>query len=70
MSNPGTSNSATIENRAQLVEVLERGSKPRSEWKIGTEHEKFGFVLPGQDDGRTPLSAPPYEPKGIGALLR
>jgi len=70
MSNPGTSNSATIENRAQLVEVLERGSKPQSEWKIGTEHEKFGFVLPGQDDGREPLSAPPYEPKGIGALLQ
>lgn len=70
MSNPGTSNSATIENRAQLVEVLERGSKPQSEWKIGTEHEKFGFVLPGQDDGREPLSAPPYEPKGIGTLLQ
>ncbi|GBR24899.1 glutamate--cysteine ligase [Gluconobacter japonicus] len=70
MSNPGTSNSATIENRAQLVEVLERGSKPQSEWKIGTEHEKFGFVLPGQDDGRELLSAPPYEPKGIGALLQ
>ncbi|QDH17648.1 glutamate--cysteine ligase [Swingsia samuiensis] len=70
MSNPGTSNSSPIENRAQLVEVLERGCKPKSEWKIGTEHEKFGFVLPGQADGREPLSPPPYAPQGIGAILK
>lgn len=69
MSNPGTSNTASIESRAQLVEAIERGCKPKSEWKIGTEHEKFGFVLPHAADGREPLSPPPYEPRGIGALL-
>ncbi|MBS1087911.1 glutamate--cysteine ligase [Gluconobacter wancherniae] len=69
MSNPGQSNSAPIENRDQLVETLARGCKPRAEWKIGTEHEKFGFVLPSRADGREPLSPPPYEPQGISALL-
>jgi glutamate--cysteine ligase len=32
-----------IESKAQLVEFLESGNKPKSEWKVGTEHEKFGF---------------------------
>ncbi len=69
MSNPGTSNTASIESRAQLVEAISRGCKPKSEWKIGTEHEKFGFILPHDADGRDPLSPPPYAPRGIGALL-
>ncbi|EHH69375.1 glutamate--cysteine ligase [Gluconobacter morbifer] len=69
MSNSGTPNTAPIESRAQLVEVLVRGCKPKSEWKIGTEHEKFGFVLPDRANGRPPLFPPPYEPQGIGALL-
>lgn len=69
MSNPGESNTVSIESRAQLVEVLERGCKPKSEWKIGTEHEKFGFVLPSDQGGREALSPPPYAPRGIGALL-
>ncbi len=35
---------APIENHAQLVEWLEDGAKPDSkDWRIGTEHEKFGF---------------------------
>jgi glutamate--cysteine ligase len=33
----------TIESKAQLVEYLEKGSKPKAKWRIGTEHEKFGF---------------------------
>ena len=32
-----------IETRDQLVAALEAGSKPREEWRVGTEHEKFGF---------------------------
>lgn len=63
MSNPGQSNSAPIENRDQLVETLARGCKPRAEWKIGTEHEKFGFVLPSRADGREPLSPRPMNHK-------
>lgn len=32
-----------IESRDQLVAALEAGGKPRSAWRVGTEHEKFGF---------------------------
>jgi glutamate--cysteine ligase len=38
-------------------------AKPKSDWRIGTEHEKFGFRL---DD----LRPPTWEgERGIGALL-
>ena len=32
-----------IENRDQLVAYLASGEKPRDQWRIGTEHEKFGY---------------------------
>lgn len=32
-----------IENHNQLIEYLASGCKPKSEWRIGTEHEKFGY---------------------------
>jgi glutamate--cysteine ligase len=32
-----------IESRDQLAGLLESGCKPKSDWRIGTEHEKFGF---------------------------
>lgn len=32
-----------IEHHAQLAEYLEAGCKPRDDWRIGTEHEKFGY---------------------------
>lgn len=55
--------SPLIESRSQLVEALSRGSKPRDQWRIGTEHEKFTFYR----DGFRPV---PYEGEnGIGALL-
>ena len=54
---------AHIENRQQLIEYLESGCKPKSAWRLGTEHEKFGFTT---DDLR-PL---PYEGKrSIRAML-
>jgi glutamate--cysteine ligase len=37
--------SPIIESRDGLVAYLEAGSKPKSEWRIGTEHEKFPFYL-------------------------
>lgn len=37
------SGGGTIESKAQLVAYMESGSKPKSDWTIGTEHEKFGF---------------------------
>ena len=35
--------SPVIESRDELVSYLESGSKPEEDWRIGTEHEKFGF---------------------------
>ena len=32
-----------IENHNQLIEYLASGCKPKSDWRIGTEHEKFGY---------------------------
>ncbi|MGB3455211.1 MAG: glutamate--cysteine ligase [Litorimonas sp.] len=63
MSGPSTPNSTPIESRAQLVEHLEAGCKPKSDWRIGTEHEKIAFATA---DNR-PL---PYDgPTSILALL-
>ena len=52
-----------ITSKADLVESLSSGSKPKSEWRIGTEHEKFGFDL-------KTLSPLPYEGRpGVKAML-
>lgn len=32
-----------IDNHAQLAEYLADGCKPKEDWRIGTEHEKFGY---------------------------
>ena len=32
-----------IERHEQLAEYLEAGCKPKEDWRIGTEHEKFGY---------------------------
>lgn len=34
-----------IRSKRELVERLAGGAKPKSAWRIGTEHEKFGFLL-------------------------
>jgi len=36
-----------IGGKAELVEWLEAGCKPKTDWRIGTEHEKFGFLKAG-----------------------
>jgi glutamate--cysteine ligase len=52
-----------IESRDQLVAFIASGSKPRDKWRVGTEHEKFGFRV-------SDLSPIPYDgPKGIRRLL-
>ncbi|MCP4380456.1 MAG: glutamate--cysteine ligase [Hyphomicrobiales bacterium] len=52
-----------IVSRDQLVEALSSGCKPESQWRVGTEHEKFGFYL----EDHAPV---PYEgPRGIQRLL-
>jgi glutamate--cysteine ligase len=35
---------ATIESKDQLIGYFAKGEKPKSEWRIGTEHEKFAFL--------------------------
>ena len=52
-----------IEYRDQLAAYIASGEKPKDQWRIGTEHEKFGY-----DDARKlPL---PYEgPTSITAML-
>ena len=53
-----------ITDRAQLVDYIASGEKPRADWRIGTEHEKFGFRL---DD----LRPPSFDgDRGIEALLK
>lgn len=52
-----------IEHHAQLAEYLSSGCKPREDWRIGTEHEKFGYCK----DTLNPL---PYDgPRSILAVL-
>ena len=34
---------APITSKADMVGFLASGSKPKSDWRIGTEHEKFGY---------------------------
>lgn len=39
-----SANDKQVNNRTELIEYLESGCKPPSNWKLGTEHEKFGFT--------------------------
>ena len=68
MSGPSQVKDVPIESgaagRRQLVEYLASGVRPRGDWKIGTEHEKFGFRT---DD----LRPPAFDgERGIEALLK
>ena len=63
MSGPSAENREPITRREQLVAYIAAGEKPERDWRIGTEHEKFGFRL----DNLRPLT---WEgPQGIGVLL-
>ena len=63
MSGPSTVKEIPLTRREQLVEFIAGGGRPKADWRIGTEHEKFGFRL---EDLR-PL---PYEgERGIKAML-
>jgi glutamate--cysteine ligase len=54
---------APIENRDQLISYFTEGFKPKGEWRIGTEHEKFPFLK----ENRAPV---PYAGKSsIRGLL-
>ncbi|MEX2649420.1 MAG: glutamate--cysteine ligase [Alphaproteobacteria bacterium] len=63
MSGPSTGSSEPVTDRRQLVEAIARGAKPRADWRIGTEHEKFVFNLADHRPA-------PYDgPAGIRALF-
>ena len=52
-----------IEHYDQLAQYLASGCKPKDQWTIGTEHEKFGFLT----DTHAPL---PYDgPRSVRAIL-
>ncbi len=52
-----------IESKSELMAWIEKGNKPKDQWRIGTEHEKFCFL-------KKDLSPLPYGgDHGIEALL-
>jgi glutamate--cysteine ligase len=64
MSSPSHVSDTPITARDQLVAYVAAGEKPKEDWRIGTEHEKFGFRL---DD----LRPPTFDgERGIEALLK
>jgi glutamate--cysteine ligase len=62
MSNPGEADLTPITSTRQLAAWFAAGAKPRAAWRIGTEHEKFGFRRDG-------LAPPSYEERGIRDML-
>jgi len=58
-----TGESPLIESRDDLLSVFSGGEKPREDWRIGTEHEKFVYRC---EDHRAPSWE---EPGGIRDLL-
>ena len=57
------SRNSFIESKEQLIDYIASGSKPKEEWSIGTEHEKFVYCV----DSQKPV---PYEgERGIKAIL-
>ena len=64
MSSPSNVAESPVADRRELVEYIAGGARPdRADWRIGTEHEKFGFRL---DD----LRPPTFDgERGIEALL-
>ncbi len=52
-----------IEHYGQMAEFLASGCKPKADWRIGTEHEKFGYC-------RDTLKPIPYDgPRSVKAVL-
>lgn len=76
MSHADAHDDTPVRSVSQLAEVFAKGCKPRDSWRIGTEHEKFGWVRPeaaangsSPQAGRPAYATPPYSPAGIEDLL-
>src|SRR5690606_6926193 len=64
MSSPSSVAESPIADRRELIEYIAAGERARDDWRIGTEHEKFGFRF---DD----LRPPEFDgERGIEALLK
>ena len=64
MSAPPKSRGEPVTAKSQLIDWIAEGNKPKSDWRIGTEHEKFVYDL----KTLRPVS---YDAlNGIGALLK
>jgi glutamate--cysteine ligase len=54
---------SVVKSKDDLIEYMAAGCKPESAWRIGTEHEKFGFTI----EDKKPI---PYDgPRGVRAML-
>jgi glutamate--cysteine ligase len=63
MSSPSNVAESPITDRRALVDYLAAGARAKADWRIGTEHEKFGFRL-------ADLRPPTFDGEhGIEALL-
>jgi glutamate--cysteine ligase len=64
MSSPSNVAESPLTDRRALVDYLAAGARAKADWRIGTEHEKFGFRL---DD----LRPPTFDgERGIEAMLK
>ncbi|MCF6302863.1 MAG: glutamate--cysteine ligase [Devosiaceae bacterium] len=52
-----------MENKSDMINALSKGCKPKDDWRIGTEHEKFVFYK--SDNSQVPY----HGETGIRALL-
>lgn len=67
MSGPSKPNLQPVTGRDDLVAWLESGCKPREQWRMGTEHEKFAYRL--ADKAPLPYADPAGGP-GIRDMLK
>jgi glutamate--cysteine ligase len=67
MSNPGEADATPITSVRQLADFIAAGCKPREQFRIGTEHEKFGFRR--RDFAPPAYDAQPPDGGTIRALL-
>ncbi len=67
MSTAGAFDATPLESLDQITAWFEAGCKPKSQWRIGAEHEKFGFRL--ADHAPLPFGAPAPQ-ASIQAMLR
>src|SRR5258707_2552770 len=76
MSAPPSGGGTPIENRRQLIEYFAAGNKPRTEWRMGTQHEKFRFhtatlkPLPHDGPGGLPALPQGVTRFGLGPVLQ